>query len=81
MTPRECCIALNRLPGIGFARYQALVEYFGSPGSIVPVSVGEAMQIPRIGRALAESLAAKTCKTGVILFKVLARQVCQNIGG
>lgn len=58
MTSRECCIALNRLPGIGFARYQALVEYFGSPESIFPVSLGEALQIPRIGRALAEALAA-----------------------
>jgi len=58
MTPRECCIALNLVPGIGFARYRALLDYFGSPEAVFPITAGAARQVPRIGGVLAESLAA-----------------------
>ena len=58
MTPHDCCIALNLIPGIGFVRYTALVEHFGSVDKVFGASVDELRQVPGFGEQLAERVAA-----------------------
>ena len=41
MTPHESCIALNLIPGIGFVRYTALIEHFGSVDNVFGASADE----------------------------------------
>ena len=56
MTPHEGDVALNLVPGIGFARYTALLEYFGSAAAVFAASRGELEQVPRLGSKLAEEI-------------------------
>jgi len=58
MTPHDGDIALNLIPGIGFARYTALLEYFGSAEEVFSASRSDLEQVPRLGRKLAEEIAA-----------------------
>jgi len=58
MTDREGCIALNMVQGIGFARYSALVEAFGSPGKALLRTAAEYRSVPGIGAALAAELSS-----------------------
>ena len=58
MTPHESCIALNLIPGIGFVRYTALLEYFGSVDAVFGASAEELRQVPGFGEQLAERVAA-----------------------
>ncbi len=57
MTDREACILLNMISGIGFVRYQALSEAFGSPAKVFEQSEGELVNVPRIGPQLAQRIA------------------------
>ena len=58
MTPHEGDIALNLIPGIGFVRYMALLEHFGSAEAVFAASRSDLEQVPRLGRKLAEAIAA-----------------------
>ena len=58
MTPHEGDIALNLVPGIGFARRAALLEHFGSAEAVFSASQSDLEQVPRLGRKLAETIAA-----------------------
>ena len=58
MTPHEGDIALNLIPGIGFTRYTALLEHFGSAEAVFAASRSDLEQVPRLGRKLAEKIAA-----------------------
>ena len=58
MTDRDACIALNMISGIGYVRFSALTDYFGSAGRAAERSVQEYASVPGISRALAEKLAA-----------------------
>ena len=58
MTPHEGDIALNLIPGIGFTRYTALLEHFGSAEAVFAASRGDLEQVPRLGRKLPEAIAA-----------------------
>jgi DNA processing protein len=49
---------MNMIPGIGFVRYTALSEAFGSPAKVVGVSAEELAQVSGIGQTLAEKTAA-----------------------
>lgn len=57
MTPHEGDIALNLIPGIGFTRYTALLEHFGSAEAVFAASRSDLEQVPRLGRKLAEKIA------------------------
>jgi len=57
MTPHEGCVALNLIPGIGFVRYRALTEKFGSPEQVFSASREELMDVPGVGEQLAERIA------------------------
>ncbi len=56
MTDREVTIVLNLLPGIGFVKFSALREYFGSAGAIAFRSEADYRQVPGIGEELAHKL-------------------------
>ena len=58
MTPHDVCIALNLIPGIGFARYSALLNHFGSHEAIFDADASELKQVRRLGGELAERIAA-----------------------
>lgn len=58
MTPHEGDIALNLIPGIGFVRYTTLLEHFGSAEAVFAASRNELEELPRIGRKLADEIAA-----------------------
>jgi len=58
MTPHDGDIALNMIPGIGFARYTALMEHFGSAEAVFSASRSDLEQVPRLGKKLAETIAA-----------------------
>ncbi len=82
MTPREGCIALNLISGIGYAKYTALTERFGSPERVFSASPEELLEVPGVGpllagriagfdpAGLAEELAA-VARGGVRLFTLL----------
>lgn len=54
MTEREGCIALNMLSGIGFVKYKALLDVFGSADGIKAASRSDLLQVDGIGKILAE---------------------------
>ena len=58
MTPHEGDVALNLVPGIGFARYTALLEHFGTAEAVFSASRSDLEQVPRLGKMLAERIAA-----------------------
>lgn len=58
MTPHDGDIALNLIPGIGFARYTALLEHFGSAEAVFAASRSDLEQLPRLGRKLADTIAS-----------------------
>lgn len=58
ISDREACIILNMTPGIGYARYAALVRRFGSPAAVLKASAAELSEVKGIGAGLAENLAA-----------------------
>ena len=58
MTPHEGDIALNLVPGIGFARRAILLEHFGSAEAVFSASRSDLAQLPRLGAKLAEAIAA-----------------------
>lgn len=58
MKSREGCIALNLVSGIGFVKYSALVERFGSPEQVFAASREELLEVPGIGEQLAERIAS-----------------------
>jgi len=56
MTERELCIGLNMVSGLGFSRYQALIETFGTPDAVRLAKRGERARIPGVGGMLAERI-------------------------
>ncbi len=58
MTDREGCILLNLIPGIGFVKYTALSDEFGTPAAVAGRSAQELRRVPGIGAVLAEKIAA-----------------------
>ena len=59
MTDREVAIVLNLVPGIGFVKFSALRDHFGSAGAIAFRSEAEYREVPGIGEELAHKL--RTC--------------------
>lgn len=57
MTPHDGCIALNMISGVGFVRYTALMEHFGSAERILSAPKTELMSVPGVGEQLAERIA------------------------
>ena len=58
MTPRDGCIALNMIPGIGYVRYSALESYFGNAGLAAGKTAPEYRKVPGITAVVAEKLAS-----------------------
>ena len=58
MLDREATIGLNLIPGVGFVKYTALRETFGSPAAVPCRSAEELQSVPGIGPQLAERIAA-----------------------
>ena len=65
MLDREACIVLNMISGIGYAKYSALSDEFGSPGVIFEQSANSLRRVPGIGAALADRIAGCDC-TGML---------------
>ena len=58
MNQRDACIALNMISGIGYARFSALVEFFGNAGLAAGKSASQYRQVPGINAVTAEKLAS-----------------------
>ena len=58
MNQRDGCIALNMIPGIGYVRFSALVEFFGNAGLAAGKSASQYRQVPGINAVTAEKLAS-----------------------
>ena len=58
MLDREACIVLNMISGIGYVKYTALREEFGSPSAVFGQSAEELRRVSGIGPALAERIAS-----------------------
>lgn len=56
MTYRELCIGINMISGLGYSRYNALCEAFGSPDAIRNAERGELQKVPGIGQIIAERI-------------------------
>ncbi len=56
MTDREGCVALNMISGIGYVKYLALLERFGSADNIRTASRSDLLQVDGIGKMLAEKI-------------------------
>ena len=56
MNAREACIALNMISGIGFVKYNALLQTFGSADVIRSASRSDLQQVDGIGKVLAERI-------------------------
>lgn len=56
MTEREGCIALNMISGIGYVKYQALLETFGSAENIRSATRSDLLLVNGIGKMLAEKI-------------------------
>ena len=56
MTEGELCIALNMISGIGYSRYLALKDAFGSADGIRFAGRGNLQAVPGIGKILAERI-------------------------
>ena len=61
MLDREACIVLNMISGVGYAKYSALSDEFGSPGMIFEQSADSLRRVPGIGAALADRIAGCDC--------------------
>ncbi len=57
LTPREALITLNLIPGLGSIRIQGLLEYFGTAELVLEAPVNLLTRAPRIGPALASTIA------------------------
>lgn len=58
MLDREACIVLNMISGIGYVKYTALREEFGSPAAVCGRNAEELQRVAGIGPALAERIAS-----------------------
>lgn len=57
MLDREACIVLNMISGVGYVKYTALCDEFGSPAGVFRRSARELMHVPGIGETLAVKIA------------------------
>lgn len=57
MNERELCIALNMISGVGFTRYTALKNCFGTPDDIRGAGRGDLQGVSGVGPVLAERIA------------------------
>ena len=57
MTDREACILFNMISGIGYVKYRALVDAFGTPAAALAQPVERLLTVPGIGPQLAERVA------------------------
>jgi len=76
MTEREACIVLNLIPGIGIARYRALVAAAGSAAAALELSHAELVRLHGFGEQLAQSVAE--WRTSVDLAEEL--EACEAAG-
>lgn len=53
MNDREVCIILNLLSGIGYVRFNALCNKFGTPSDVINASFNSLLQVPGVGENLA----------------------------
>jgi DNA processing protein len=53
---REACIILNMVSGVGSARLEAMVSYFGAPCRILEADEQELTRINGVGKVLAEKI-------------------------
>lgn len=58
MTDREICIGCNMISGIGYIRFKALCDHFGSPAAIPKATRGELLQVKGITSQNAENIIA-----------------------
>ena len=58
MLDREACIVLNMISGVGYVKYTALREAFGSPSAVFGRSAEELRRVSGIGQALAGRIAS-----------------------
>ena len=56
MNDREACIVLNLLSGIGYARFNALCNKFGTPSDVLDLSYNKLIQVPGVGETLANKI-------------------------
>ena len=56
MKAREACIALNQISGIGYVRFSALVDHFGSAGEVGGKTAPEYRAVSGINSVIAEKL-------------------------
>lgn len=56
MTDREACIVFNMISGVGYIKYRALCDRFGSPAEALTQPEGELLQVPGIGPQLADRI-------------------------
>ena len=56
MTNREACIIFNMISGVGYIKYRALCDRFGSPAEALKQPEGELLQSPGIGPQLADRI-------------------------
>lgn len=56
MTDREACIVFNMISGVGYIKYRALCNHFGSPSEALKQPEGELLQVPGIGPQLADRI-------------------------
>ncbi len=57
MTDREACILFNMISGIGYVKYRALCDAFGSPSKAIEQPPERLLTVPGIGPQLAERVA------------------------
>ena len=65
MTDRDGCIALNLVPGIGYARFQMLSEWFGAPGQVFNHALEEYEKLRNFGPLLSKRIAEFDPETAV----------------
>jgi len=56
MNNREACIIINLLSGIGYVKFNLMVEYFGSAENIFSASNSDLCNIKGIGKSLSEKI-------------------------
>ena len=56
MTDREACIVFYMISGVGYVKYRALCDRFGSPAEALKQPEGELLQVPGIGPQLADRI-------------------------
>lgn len=71
MTDREACIVFNMISGVGYVKYRALCDRFGSPSEALAQPEGELLQVAGIGPQLADRIVRwqeETDLTGELAF-------------